>query len=217
MKPYYDQDGITIYHGDCREVLPTVSPETVDLLLTDPPFGIGYRDRTGRKIAGDAPGEFGKDDVLRLLEYSRCIIWGAENFHQWLPPSRGWIVWAKVQDQKLADVKASVSNVELAWSNVAQSPQLFNHYWRDWIRRASERGVRYHPALKPVELMVWLVDRYTGSGETVLDPYMGSGPVVKACHLTGRRYIGIEIEEKYCEIAVQRLAQGVLPLGEEPQ
>ncbi len=100
--------------------------------------------------------------------------------------------------------------MELAWSNVAQTPQLFNHYWRDWLRRASERGSRLHPALKPVSLMKWVLGNWTVPGDLILDPYMGSGPVAQACHEMGRRYIGIEIEEKYCEIAVDRLAQGVL-------
>jgi len=204
IEPYYDEGGITLYHADCHEILPTIVE--ADLVLTDPPYGIGYQDRTGRRVVGDNE----PFDPAHLLEYGRCVIWGAENFAHLLPPSRGWIVWSKVQDQKLADV--SVSNVELAWSNIAKTPQIYNHYWRDWIRRASERGARLHPAMKPVSLMKWILQGWTEPGDLILDPYMGAGPVAQACHEMDRRYIGIEIEESYCQLVEERLAQGTLAL-----
>ena len=210
MKPYYDEDGITIYHGDCRDTVSEVAP-IPGLLLTDPPYGIDYTGGNGQKVHGDAEAF----DPRWLLAYGRCVIWGADNFAHLLPPSRGWIVWSKIQDQALIDGRSRMASspVELAWSNVTTNPELFNHYWAGGgFHRVSEVGEHYHPTQKPAALMRWIVDRWTKPGELVFDPYMGSGPVALACHQLGRRYIGIEIEERYCEIAVKRLAQGVLPL-----
>lgn len=211
MTPYYDQDGITIYHADCADVLPLVEPSTVALVLTDPPYGIGYVDPFGVAIVGDDR----PFDPMPLLRYRRAVIWGADNFAHLLPPSRGWIVWSKIQSQSMinGDSRMASSPVELAWSNVASNPQLFNHFWAGgYFHRGSERGLNYHPTQKPAALMRWVLDRWSQPGDLILDPYMGSGPVAQACHEMGRRYIGIEIMEEYCEIAVQRLAQQVIPL-----
>jgi DNA modification methylase len=92
--------------------------------------------------------------------------------------------------------------------------RLFNCFWAGSPvhRLGEERGSQLHPTQKPVALMRWIVDRTTKPGDLVLDPYMGSGPVARACMDLGRRYIGIEIEERYCEAAARRLGQGVLDL-----
>jgi DNA modification methylase len=125
-------------------------------------------------------------------------------------------VWSKIQSQAIIDGRSRMASapVELAWSNVASNPELFNHFWAGGpLHRASERRTSLHPAQKPVALMRWIIDRWASPGDLVLDPYMGSGPIARACLDTGRRYIGIEIEERYCEIAVKRLAQEVLDFG----
>lgn len=210
LKPYYDDGQCVIYHGDCREIL-NEGWKFVDLVLTDPPYGIDYTSGSGRKIHGDDE----PFDPRPLLKYGRCVIWGADNFAHLLPASRGWIVWAKIQEQSMIDGRSRMASapVELAWSNVASNPELFNHYWAGGLPyRASERNLQYHPAQKPVALMVWILNRWTKPGDLILDPYMGSGPVLRAAKDCGRRAVGIEIEERYCEIAANRLRQEVLPL-----
>jgi site-specific DNA-methyltransferase (adenine-specific) len=90
---------------------------------------------------------------------------------------------------------------------------MFTHLWNGY-NRDSEIGYHVHPTQKPVALFRWCLDRPTLPGDLILDPYMGSGPIARACHEMGRRYIGIEIEERYCEIAAKRLAQGVLSFAD---
>jgi len=219
VKPYYDEGGITIYHGDCREVLPVLAA-TPDLVLTDPPYGIAYKAHARGGVAGKLEGQRveGDDapfDPQFLLDYGRCVIFGANYFAHLLPPG-GWIVWSKAQDNRWAHGAYSKRSLaEVAWTNAHNYVGLFNCFWAGspMHRKAEERGSQLHPTQKPVALMRWIVERNTEHGDLVLDPYMGSGPVTKACLDLGRRYIGIEIEERYCEIAAQRLAQEVLDVA----
>lgn len=219
MKPYYDEDGITIYHADCLEILPDIDPADIDLLLTDPPYGIGlstfYHDN-GRSTQGGrhawpaknhppVVGDESSFDPSHLLRFGKAVLFGANHFADKLPTSSSWIVWNRLSGAN------DGADAELAWSNLGGTVRMFSHMWTGY-RRDSEIGFHVHPTQKPVALMEWILDRWTEPGDLILDPYMGSGPVAKACHLMGRRYIGVEIEERYCEIAVQRLAQGVLPL-----
>lgn len=219
MKPYYEDDFATIYHGDCREILPNIDPSSVALILTDPPYGIGVR--TSYKSAGrgistarhtwvprDHPpvvGDTEHFDPRHLLRFGRCVIFGANNFASLLPDSQSWLVWNRESDSATADA-------ELAWTNLGGTVRAFSHLW-DGYRRASEIGQHYHPTQKPVALMAWIIGRATRRGDLVLDPYMGSGPVGRAAKDAGRRYIGIELEERYCELAAKRLAQEVLDFG----
>jgi DNA modification methylase len=108
-------------------------------------------------------------------------------------------------------VKSTLSEAELAWTNLANGIRVYRHKWFGLVRD-SEIHYHVHPTQKPVALMRWIIERYTSPGDLVLDPYMGSGPVARACLDTRRRYIGIEIEEQYCAVAVQRLQQSALPL-----
>lgn len=210
-EPYYCEDGITIYHGDCREILPHIE---ADMVVTDPPYGIAL-DTSSRcdwlpdhePVAGDdEPFDPGHLVALGLP----TILWGANHYASRLPDSRGWLAWDKATRNGL-DLKQA--EVEFAWSNFISRPRAFRHMWSGAFRD-SERGTRYHPTQKPVALMAWCLslvpDMY---GDLVLDPYMGSGPTLRAAKDLGRRAIGIELEERYCEIAVQRLAQMNLDLG----
>lgn len=206
-KPYYDEGGITIYHGDCREILPALG--TFDLLLADPPYGISL-DTSARWpwLADQAPvaNDGVPFDPAPLLGLDgRAILWGANHYASRLPDSRGWLAWDKATRNGL-DLKQA--EIEFAWSNCVTRPKCFRHMWSGAFRD-SERGSRLHPTQKPVALMAWclaLVPR----AQSVIDPYMGSGPVARACKDAGKRYVGIEIDERYCEIAAKRLAQEVL-------
>ena len=215
MKPYYEDDSVTIYHGDCREILPTIGK--VDLLLTDPPYGISYNceptpqakhQPTNRLQVATVHGDdkpFDPQDILAAG--SRHIIWGGNFFCDRLPPTGKWIAWDKVTKN---DLNLRIAEIEFAWTDCIQRPVVFRHLWSGNFR-ASEQGSRLHPTQKPVALMLWCLG-LPGSGKgTVLDPFMGSGPVLRAAKDLGRKAIGIEIEERYCEIAANRCAQECLP------
>lgn len=219
--PYYHDEtsGITIYHGDCREVLPTLDTASIDLVLTDPPYGIGhqtnYASRNRGRLGGTSDfspvhGDTEPFDPTPWLEVAPCILWGANYYADRLPTSNSWLVWDK-REREGVGVNDQADG-ELAWSNATKGVRIFRHMWNG-MWRASEKGESYHPTQKPAALMQWAIRKAEVESGMVLDPYMGSGPVAVACKRLGLRYLGIEIEEKYCEIAARRLEQAVLPLG----
>jgi DNA modification methylase len=136
------------------------------------------------------------------------ILWGANHYASKLPDAKGWLAWDKATKNGL-DLKQA--EIEFAWTNCVSRPKGFRHMWSGAFK-ASERGERYHPTQKPVALMAWCLSLLPQTDAAILDPYMGSGPTLIAAKETGRRAIGIEIEERYCEIAAKRLSQEVLPL-----
>jgi DNA modification methylase len=216
MKPYYDHAGITIYHADCRDVLPGL--EMADLLLTDPPYGIGA-DAKMADQAGSQPGtsaaprrDYGRtnwddrpvDDEVILLALgvaTRCIVFGGNYYSHILAPSSCWLVWDKENGAN------DFADCELAWTNFPQAVRLRRHRWNGMLRKNNES--RFHPTQKPLDLMKWCVSQADkhGANNTILDPFMGSGTTLRAAKDLGRRAIGIELEEKYCEIAAKRLSQ----------
>jgi site-specific DNA-methyltransferase (adenine-specific) len=193
MKPYYEESGIVIYHGDCREALPTLPK--VDLVLTDPPYGLGD------KLKGGNRSHCFTHDVLTDLQgvitaAENAIVWGG-NYYP-LPPSRGWLVWYK------RDSVQTAADVELAWTSFDMNSRLIDH------TIAATNGERVaHPTQKPLRVMRWCLG-FAPFAQTILDPFMGSGTTLRAAKDLGRKAIGIEIEEKYCEIAANRLRQEVL-------
>jgi len=204
MKPYYSADGIDIFCADCREVLPSIGK--VDLVLTDPPYGLGDKllgGNWGRRIGEAAKWDQVTADVNPMMELrAHKIIWGGNYFS--LPLSRCWFAWIK------RDAVQTVSTIDLAWTSFDAPSKFFDCTIAD---TNSERNG--HPTLKPFKLMLWCIDqadRIEGRNKIVVDPFMGSGTTLVAAKLLGRRAIGIELEEKYCEIAARRLAQSVLPL-----
>ncbi len=206
MNPYYQDEYATIYHGDCREILPTL--EKVDLVLTDPPYGIGDKWKGGfsskhgwgkaatesavRNKWDSSPPE---NSTLKAVCASGdvVIIWGGNYFS--LPPSRGWLVWTKPERN------FSLSEAELAWTNRDAVIRVFDGKRSDTLRQ--------HPTQKTLELMKWCIS-FAPNAKALLDPFMGSGTTLRAAKDLGLRSIGVEIEEKYCEIAAERLRQEVL-------
>jgi len=209
MKPYYDHGGITIYHGDCREILPSIK---ADVMVTDPPYGIDANTRgwsAGRSVAGvarDWPAVRGDDEPFNpahLLALGLpTVLWGANHYADSLPRSPSWFVWYK----RTNGIENDSADAELAWTNLGGPARVFHHPWMGMLR-ASEKGEAYHPTQKPVVLMLWCLRRCPDGD--VLDPYMGGGSTLRAAKDLGRKAIGIEIEERYCEIAAKRLAQEV--------
>lgn len=202
MTPYYEQDGITIYHGDCRDVLPALRlPVLETVLCTDPPYGIDFAGRPSKwqRLAGMHAEKWDREpfaDVDLLIRSAGvACIWGG-NYYA-LPLSRGWLAWIK------PDAPPSMGTFELAWTNIDQKARHIVHS----IGATNAERVG-HPTQKPLRVMRWCIGGLPEG--LVLDPFAGSGTTLLAAKDFGRRAIGIEIEERYCEIAARRLSQGVL-------
>lgn len=225
-KPYYQDDAVTIYHGDCREILPGLPK--ADLVLTDPPYGIGFdvhakrTRKTGLSFAKHSDnvnrdpewlsihGDDKPFDPSPLLSYPNIILWGANNYAQRLPSSRGWLVWDKLGNKK----PCAFGDCELAWTNRNMSIRIHRQLWRGLVREGEENvvhGPKLHPCQKPIELMRWCLGLFPEC-VVIVDPYMGSGTTLRAAKDLRRQAFGIDIEEKYCEIAAKRMAQEVLSL-----
>jgi len=209
IRPYYEHAGITIYHGDCREILPTLPK--ADLVLTDPPYGISYSPGGGGR--GFASKTYtGKDLVVGddkpfdpgcVLGLGKTILWGGNHYASRLPDSPTWLVWYK----KPGIASCDFADCEIAWTNLGGPARHFTHLWNGGIRE-SERGVHWHPTQKPLAVIKWCLG-LAGEVSSVLDPFMGSGTTLVAAKAAGLTGIGIEIEERYCEIAAKRLSQEV--------
>lgn len=208
MKPYYEEAGITIYHGDCRDIVQYLSAYTV---ISDPPYGMSYKPTRGsdgskkwgdRTVAGDDE-DFDPRWLLDGIRFPRVVLWGANHYSELLPSSPGWIIWDKTPRGRKEGFIAA--DVEMAWTNCLTRPLKFSMQWG-----GEQRGGEgfFHPTQKPVALMDWVI-RTCAEG-IILDPYMGAGPVLVAAKNLDRKAIGIELEERYCEIAANRLRQSVL-------
>ena len=209
MTPYYQDDAVTIYHGDCREILPTLG--RFDLLLTDPPYGIewaghGGSDRQWNAIAGDDSTDLAHWLCEQISEDQEAVIWGANNFTNSIPRKGHWICWDK-RLTKEAD-KMLGSAFELAWENNRSGFDAMFRVLHGGVVNA-DGGKRFHPTQKPVPLFRMVLGRYA-KATTILDPFAGSGTTGVAAKLEGRKATLIELEERYCEIAAKRLSQGVL-------
>jgi site-specific DNA-methyltransferase (adenine-specific) len=217
MKPYFEENGITIYHGDCRAVLPELSFGP-SLLLTDPPYGIsyrsnhnsGWRDPLRVRWARDEnfPGIAGDDAPLDPSHLERiaplAAIFGANYCAPALGPARCWLVW----DKRCDTTPDNQSDCELVWTNFDSPSRIYRHLWRGIIR-AGEENVsiteKLHPHQKPLGLLRFII-RYSAINRgPIVDPYSGSGSTLLAAQQCGFPAIGIEIEERYCEVAAKRL------------
>ena len=202
LTPYYDRGGITLYLGDCREILPQLDVK-VDLVLTDPPYGLAHRLHDG--------GTWGAnplyDEMLvwdfqvssELIEAiiamgKEAIVWGGHLYG--LVPSRNYLAWVK------REPLPTLADFELAWTNFDKPSKM-------WDERRNPDGKRRHPTQKPISLMMWCIMQ-ASNPESILDPFLGSGTTAVAAKKLGRKCIGIEVSEKYLKIAVERLRQEVL-------
>ena len=224
MTPYYNHAGITIYHGDCRDILPHLEP--VDLVLTDPPYGInvgnnqsGKETRSGLTVKGkyasyeDTPENYRLIIVPAITEAlgkaKRGVVFGFPPNIFFLPPPS--VIGGLF-------VPAGCGRNSWGWTNFM--PVLFYGCAPNLDKGAKPTAIRTtdsgeksdHPTPKPLKWLTWLVSLASTLPDTILDPFMGSGTTLVAAKHLGRKAIGIEIEEKYCEMAAKRLAQEVLPL-----
>jgi len=187
----------TLYHADCRDVLPTLPK--FDLLLTDPPYGIGAArgSHSNLKMADEDWDDFPPDTETIALARSRSVVsilWGGNYFV--LPPSRCFLFWDKTP------MPPSYAAGELAWTDLALNADK----WNGKVGDETPVKFRSHPTQKPVGLMVWCLSKVP-TAKTVLDPFMGSGTTGVACAQSGRAFTGIERERKYFDIAVERISR----------
>ena len=198
----------TLYLGDCAEILSTL--DAVDAVITDPPYGIN---ENSKKVASRGnmakPKDYGEfdwdkspppDELIELIRTKGKYqaFFGGNYFT--LPPTSCWLVWDKLNgDNDFADC-------ELAWTNWPKAVRRLQWRWNGMIRQGNEE--RYHPTQKPLEVMKWVIDLCPKS-ETILDPFMGSGTTGVAAIQMGKKFIGIERESKYFDIACKRLELAV--------
>lgn len=220
MKPYFEDDAVTIYHGDCREVLPELGP--VDLVLTDPPYGeLGYEWDT-RPVW----------ETLPLPETATAIIFGHQPHlateilpamaarglpfrYEWVwekPIGRLWNHQRPIRRHELIWCFGDIADSDLREGFGGQHDSIIAAVTYQAYMRAHPDS-NGHPTQKPLTLMCAILSAFPVA--TVLDPFMGSGTTLRAAKDLGRRAIGIEIEERYCEMAAKRMAQAVLPLDPE--
>jgi len=198
--------------GDCFEILPTLEVRSVDAVITDPPYGIGYNRNQKHRGKVDNPTVIGDDkpfDPSLLLKFKKLILWGANCYASRLPDSPTWLCWHKTMTN---GNKSQSADFELAWARGITRNRFFEYLWSGYYR-AGEVGIFLHPTQKPVALMMWCVELLTKSNETVLDPFMGSGATGVACVKLNRNFIGIEISEEYFKIAEKRIKEAQMQLS----
>ena len=224
MKPYYEQDGITIYHGDALDVLPNLSG--VDAVVTDPPFKLSqsYSASVDSDNLMAVSGVWGvAAGLLRVVRPGACaaVIYdnrimpvGLEAFRR-----SGWVYQRTVTLYRrwgsacMLNGWMSTSDVTLIFSAPGKRSQFYGEAAHDvFTRAAPETESTGHPAQKPLAFLRQLVQRITPDEGLVVDPYAGSGTTLVAAQSEWRRAVGLEREERYCEIAAKRLSQGVLPM-----
>lgn len=215
----------TLYLGDCMDILPTLGK--VDAVVTDPPYGINYDPSSHTRYNGENNGfdAIANDDIetdLSLIFSLDCemIIWGAENLYRQLPHRGRWICWHKRSYATKPNSMPS-GDFELAWMNKKTGFYKYVQVIHGGVINADSLNgnnePRFHPTQKPVKLLEFCIELVKWG--TILDPFMGSGTTGVACANLGRKFIGIEIEPKYFDIACKRIeiaySQPRLPFEEK--
>lgn len=191
---------------DCLDAMKLIEDNAIDLVLTDPPYGIGANNKgahsairdTEKYHKGDWDNEIPKKEIFEeMFRISKNqVIWGGNYFVEYLKNSQCWFVWNKMTRE------FSLADAELAWTSFNGSVRIFDH-----CRNIPNREHKKHPTQKPLELFKWIIEKYSEPDHLILDCFLGSGTTMRACKDLGRDCIGIEKEIKYCEIAEKRLQQ----------
>lgn len=192
MKPYYEDEWTTIYNGDCRELLPELS---ADLVFDDPPY-----------LEGDWWTLF---PMLRAAGKRLVVTPGAKNAYEWTQIQKPFWTYAWLC---YSSSLGGISCFKISWEPVLAFDPPVKPLGQDVLpfTVSKQKGIGDHPWPKPLPMMRLLVAHFTKPGQTVLDPHMGVGTTLRAAKDLRRKSIGIEIEERFCEMAAQRLAQEVL-------
>jgi len=214
--PYYQDDAVVIYNADCRELLPLIPDKSVDLVLTDPPYGVSLDlawlselnvahlkppNRKDAPIVGDAGL-----DLTWLFGYPRWLVFGFPYIFN--PQSTGWLVWDKQPGLQDAD-RTLTTPVEMALTNCWKGFRLVRCMWAGYMRDNGEYRFE-HPTQKPQKVIDYCLNKTSEVGNLILDPFLGSGTTAYCAKKLNRKCIGIEIEERYAEIAAKRCCQTVM-------
>lgn len=215
LKPYFAKNNVTIYNCDSLQVVEEMTAMENAFIIADPPYGI--RERTNRKSSGRgrlaecndfAPiiGDDNPFDPTPWLGAKKLVLWGANYFSNRLPASPTWLFWDK------RDGLSSNDNAdgELAWSNLGGPMRIFHHRWNGMIRDSEKYARRVHPTQKPVALMQWIISSFAKDGDIIIDPFMGSGPVLEAAVDLGYPAIGFDVVADYCEAARDRIERKIM-------
>jgi len=194
----------TLHNVDCLEYMKTLAPESIQAVITDPPYGMnwnvnGNRYSKGGKDWGDKIINDDKPfDPHPFLQFKNVVMWGSNHYASTLPKGTT-LIWIKRSDKAFGTF---LSDAELGYQKGGEGVYCFRDF-----RYKSETLERYHPTQKPVSLMRWCIERVTKEGDTVFDPFMGSGTTGIACIQTNRNFIGCEISPEYFAIAEKRIKQ----------
>lgn len=204
--------------ADCLDILKQLPDKCVDLVLTDPPYGIGYDKKATRyngTFQGNGVARRGiykecnwdkktpeKEVFDEILRISRnAIIFGGNYFANMLPNSKHWIVWDKKTNGDWADC-------ELAWTSFGKPVKKYEYLWSGMLQQnMKEKEIRIHPTQKPVGLFMKILQDYSNENDIVLDCFSGSGTTAVACHNLKRRFICIEKDPEYAKASQERLEQ----------
>ena len=213
MKYPYDYINKVIC-GDCLEVMKNIPDNSIDLVLTDPPYGIGADKGVGggskRGAVNKFEGEWDKkipdkkvfDEIFRVSKNQ--IIFGGNYFVEYLHNSSCWLVW----DKRESLPQRTFADAELLWTSFKSPVRIYRYKWDGMIQQdMKNKDYKWHPTLKPVKLIEKILLDYSEEKQTILDPFLGSGTTAVACQNLHRNFIGIEISPEYCKIAEERLRQ----------
>ena len=195
----------TLYCGDSKDIVPKL--ENIDAVVTDPPYGINENNKKNlsreKKAKPRDYGEFIWDNsrvdqnIIHLIrQKSRYQIIFGGNYYE-LPSTSCWLVWDKQNGNN------DFADCELAWTNLKTAVRRIYWRWNGMIRRGDDE--RVHPTQKPLGVMRWCIEKLPKDANTILDPFMGSGTTGVACAMMGRKFIGVELDQKYFDIACKRI------------
>lgn len=207
----------SIILGDCLDILRQIPDKSIDLILTDPPYGIGnkFTSEYGLQERKSNRGSFTWNDKIpdkevfdEIFRVSKNqIIFGGNYFTEYLKPTKAWFVWDKIGSY---DLKNPFSDCELAWTSFSCVVRKYTFVNMGFISGKAEKGKRIHPTQKPLNLFQTILQDFSKPEDIICDPFSGSGTTAIACHNLNRRFICIEKDKSYWEASVKRLHEARL-------
>ena len=198
---------LKLLQGDCLPMLKAMPDNHYDIVITDPPYGINIGSfgsiGEGREYAKktwdeEIPSQELFDQLRRVSRNQ--VIFGGNYFAHLLPPTRCYVIWWKTAGLPIL----TFAECEIAWTSFDQHPMVFNARWQGFVKDSKELLYR-HPTQKPLAVIQFAIDAFTKVGDTILDPFLGTGTTAVAAHLMGRNCVGIEQDADYVAMAQERI------------